>query len=99
MQGSTKNSPVCKSFEINYTPYPAPIMPGSRTTVKRNVNDETFGNSLSDISVAAFQKRINSDALIISGDGGEIHAHQVINEFCNVDSKCNAFNILFYLWF
>merc|ERR1711962_1588012 len=78
VQGSTKNSPVCKSFEINYTPYPAPIMPGSRTTVKRNVNDETFGNSLSDISVAAFQKRINSDALIISGDGGEIHAHQVV---------------------
>jgi len=50
----------------------------SKTTVKRNVNDETFGHSLSDISVAAFQKRINSDALIISGEGGEIHAHQVV---------------------
>jgi len=53
-------------------------MPGSKATVKRNVNDETFGHSLSDISVAAFEKRINSDALIISGDGGEIHAHQVV---------------------
>ena len=45
--------------------------------VKRDVNDETFGQNLSDVSVIAFQHRIHCDALIVSGDGGEIRAHQV----------------------
>jgi len=46
--------------------------------VKRDVNDETFGQNLSDVSVIAFQHRIHCDALIVSGDGGEIRAHQVV---------------------
>ena len=47
------------------------------SVVKRDVNDETFGQNLSDVSVIAFQHRIHCDALIVSGDGGEIRAHQV----------------------
>ena len=50
---------------------------GKMSIVKRDVNDETFGQNLSDVSVVAFQHRIHCDALIVSGDGGEIRAHQV----------------------
>jgi len=51
---------------------------GKMSIVKRDVNDETFGQNLSDVSVIAFQHRIHCDALIVSGDGGEIRAHQVV---------------------
>ena len=59
--------------------------------VKRNVNDETFGQDLSDVTVLAFQNKIHCDALIISGDGGEIRAHQVFDNFLAPQFHLNSF--------
>ena len=49
--------------------------------VKRNINQQTFGQKLTDHSVIAFQKRQHCDVTIKSADGTVFRAHQVGLEF------------------
>ena len=72
--------------------------------VKRNVNDETFGQNLSDVTVIAFQNQIHCDASIISAEREEIRAHQVCFKKYVKKSTVSSFYFshftwLFYRWF
>lgn len=55
-------------------------------TVKRKINDETFGQKLADESVIAFEKRRHCDVSIISAEGKEIRAHQVCHRVLSFHS-------------
>lgn len=61
---------------------------GKMRTVKRKINDETFGQKLADETVIAFEKRRHCDVSIISAEGKEIRAHQVCLSVASNFPKC-----------
>ena len=50
-------------------------------TIKRLGDVEYYGQTISDISVVAFDSGLNCDVRIITSEGHALHAHQVIITF------------------